>query len=534
MNLQSGTLLQGGKYRIETTLGQGGFGITYCGTQTALNRKVAIKEFFMKEYCERNESTSYVTLGSQGSRELVECFRKKFLKEAQIIAGLKHPHIISIYDIFEENGTAYYVMEYLDGGSLKGLIAQKGSLPESEALNYTRQLADALQYLHARKVLHLDIKPANVLLEEGGKNALLIDFGISKHYDDEGGQTSTTPIGISKGYTPLEQYKQGGLINFAPCTDIYSLGATLYSLLTGNTPPEASDVNDEGLPPLPSFVSTSTAHAIEQAMQPRRKDRPQNVEDFLKLLNNKNNIQSYDNNNFDVIENKSIEITVLTSPFLTDYSQLQVGDYYYADGSFSHDKQQGKMCIGIVFSLQTTEEEKKHRWTHGQIISLKDMEGVVEWEDNHFYCTELSLPHIKYPSINNLHLSDENGYLYTHSGQTIGRRFPAFEKARNYPVPLPERKTSGWYLPSIGQWKNIITNLGKVCIDNNNFFDKLTCNLNMQAYSMDGINSYWSSSENTQDEAWCINIDYYDPIKGMLMSRHKAYTCLHIRPVAAF
>ena len=109
MQLQSGTLLQGGKYKIETVLGQGGFGITYLATQVALERKVAIKEFFMKEHCNRDVATSHVSVGSQGSQELVARFRQKFVKEARMIAGLNHPHIIRIIDVFEENETAYYV-----------------------------------------------------------------------------------------------------------------------------------------------------------------------------------------------------------------------------------------------------------------------------------------------------------------------------------------------------------------------------------------------------------------------------------------
>ena len=283
MQLQSGRLLQGGKYRIERVLGRGGFGITYQAVQVALNRKVAIKEFFMKEYCERNETTSQVSLGTSGSRETVERFRQKFIKEAQNIAALNHPHIIRIHDIFEENGTAYYVMEYCDKGSLGDLVKRQGALDEAEALRYIRQVADALGYIHERKMNHLDVKPGNILLDEN-MNAVLIDFGLSKRYDEEGNQTSTTPVGISHGYAPLEQYKKGGVGTFSPATDIYSLGATLYKLLTGQTPPEANDVMDDGLPALPSSVSSATASAIEKAMQPTRRNRPQSVKELLGML----------------------------------------------------------------------------------------------------------------------------------------------------------------------------------------------------------------------------------------------------------
>ena len=116
--LSAGSTLQGGNYRIEKVLGQGGFGITYEAEQVSLHRKVAIKEFFMKDYCNRDADTSQVSIGTSGSRELVEKFRAKFVKEAQLLAGLDYPNIIKIHDVFEEHGTAYYVMEYLGGGSL--------------------------------------------------------------------------------------------------------------------------------------------------------------------------------------------------------------------------------------------------------------------------------------------------------------------------------------------------------------------------------------------------------------------------------
>lgn len=305
MQLQPNILLQGGKYRIKKVLGQGGFGITYLGIQESLNRKVAIKEFFMKEYCGRNEVTSQITLGTEGSHELVERFRQKFIKEAQIIAGLNNAHIISIYDIFEENGTAYYVMEYVGCGSLKDKIENYGAIHDSEALLYIRQIADALKYLHDRKIMHLDIKPSNILLRDTNE-VVLIDFGISKRYDDTGEQTSSTPIGISKGFAPLEQYKQGGVKTFSPATDIYSLGATLFYLLTGNQPPEASDVNEEGLPTLSNSISKCVVNIITKSMLSRRKERPQSIEEFLLLL-------EIGDTSFSTYKEKSDETTIINS-----------------------------------------------------------------------------------------------------------------------------------------------------------------------------------------------------------------------------
>lgn len=291
--LGNNSLLLNGKYKIERVLGQGGFGITYLAKQKvsvagALGTidaeiEVTIKEFFMKELCNRDGASSMVTVPSTGSVDLVEKFRQKFIKEAKNISKLTHPHIIKVLDVFEENGTAYYVMEYIDGGSLSDLVEKKGSLSEEETLKYTRQIASALQYIHAHNMNHLDVKPGNVLLRQNG-DVVLIDFGMSKNYDVAGEQTTSSPVGVSVGYAPIEQSRVGGLGMFSPATDIYSLGATMFKMLTGQTPPEATTVFDEGLPEMPAYISENTKQVVEKAMQPKRKDRFQTVEAFLEAL----------------------------------------------------------------------------------------------------------------------------------------------------------------------------------------------------------------------------------------------------------
>ena len=321
--LQQGSTLQGGRYRIERVLGQGGFGITYLAVQSGLERKVAIKEFFMKELCNRDGSTSHVTLGTEGSRETVARFREKFLKEARNIARLNHPHIVRIHDIFEENGTAYYVMEYAEGGSLADLVKSKGCLSESEATHYILQVAEALAYIHAENMNHLDVKPANILLNDRNE-AILIDFGLSKQYDAlTGGQTSTTPVGISEGYAPMEQYKQGGVSEFSPETDIYALGATFFKLLTGKTPPSASDVFEDGVPVdelKTRGVSQPVIDLIVQAMEPKKKNRMKDVRLFLALKQESNCVTS-PSHYFDVVERNETTEVASGSDQRTDESQ---------------------------------------------------------------------------------------------------------------------------------------------------------------------------------------------------------------------
>ncbi len=291
--LKIGISLQKGTYTIQGVLGQGGFGITYKALmkETASGKlgameidvPVAIKEFFMKDTCIRNDETSAVSVPSTGSKAMVEQYRRKFVKEANNLAGLSHPSIVKVIDVFQENGTDYYVMEYLEGGSLKDYIKKNGKVDEPTALRFINQIGQALSYMHNKKhMCHYDVKPGNILIDKKG-DARLIDFGISKGYDERGLETSSTPVGISKGFAPLEQYQQS-VQEFSPQSDIYALGATLYNMLTGKIPPEAPVVFNLGLPAMSDSISATTRNAIGQAMQPRKIDRPQMMDDFLALL----------------------------------------------------------------------------------------------------------------------------------------------------------------------------------------------------------------------------------------------------------
>ena len=228
--LSQGATLQGKSYSycLEKVLGQGGFGITYLASvkmQGALGSidakvKVAVKEFFMKEINGREGTT--VTSGSKGG--LFADYRKKFIREATNLSKLQHPNIIKVLECFEANNTVYYTMEYLDGGSLDELINKKQGLPEAEAIKYIRQIAEALSYMHEHKVLHLDLKPGNIMLNNG--NAVLIDFGLSKQYDASGNPESSTTVGAgTPGYAPIEQssYRDGN--GFPVTMDIFTLSA---------------------------------------------------------------------------------------------------------------------------------------------------------------------------------------------------------------------------------------------------------------------------------------------------------------------
>lgn len=285
MYLSENTLLQGGKYKIVRFISSGGFGNTYEGVHTLMNTRVAIKEFFPKIFCKREEKTSHVSVATQGNQELVDKLRKKFNEEATAVFQMKHDNIVRVLDTFEENGTAYYVMEYIDGKSLNTIIKESGALPEAEAVDYVRQVADAIKYVHSLNRLHLDIKPGNIMVDKKGK-ATLIDFGASKHYDLESGENTSTLMGVNTtGYAPAEQSYRG-FVQFSASTDIYALGATLYKLLTGITPPDAQMLKDGEieLSPLPSDISASVKESVIESMRPLRKNRPQTIDRFVSLL----------------------------------------------------------------------------------------------------------------------------------------------------------------------------------------------------------------------------------------------------------
>ena len=285
--LQPDSTLQGGKYRIINKLGQGGFGITYLAENTLLEGKVAIKEFFFKDYCERDSATCHVTIPKSDNREIVERFKQKFIKEAKTTFKLNHPNIVRIHDVFEENDTAYYVMGYIEGESLGDMVKRRGAIPEAEALGYVKDVASALEYIHSKNINHLDIKPGNLMRRKEDGRIIVIDFGVAKQYDLATSQgTTTTFVGISRGYSPAEQYGDNGVQTFSPQSDVYALAATLFKLLTGNTPPESIKIPEYGLPVAElqeKHVSRSVIFAIAMAMKGRH-ERTQSVAGFINNL----------------------------------------------------------------------------------------------------------------------------------------------------------------------------------------------------------------------------------------------------------
>ena len=288
--LHPGTVIHGthNDYRIERVLGQGSFGITYVANVRLKGRlgaiestaMVAIKEFFLRDVSSRNGLRVF----SVSDSTLCSDYRRDFLREAQNLSRLDNDHIVKVLETIEENDTVYYVMEYLSGGNLDQHILSHGKLSCREALDIAIQIGEALKCMHAQHMLHLDLKPLNVMRGEDG-HIVLIDFGLSKCFGADGQPESSTRIGQgTTGYAPIEQHSFKKADGFMPTLDIYALGATLFKMLTGCVPPEASVVLNEGLPvdELSSAgVPPAVIALVERAMQPLRRMRHQTVGEFV-------------------------------------------------------------------------------------------------------------------------------------------------------------------------------------------------------------------------------------------------------------
>lgn len=278
--LLTGSRLLEGNFIIENLLAAGSFGATYLAHDTILNRPVVIKEYF-PDGCRRT--------GEKVIPQNTAAFaksRERFLEEARVLAQFRHPGIVSVYNFFEANNTAYMVMEYLRGPSLLEVLETRGPLTPDEIFPVARDLCAALEVVHNAGMLHRDIKPGNIIWCEDGR-VVLVDFGLSERFDNSNSH-DTRPLDTAlrfgtPGYAPLEQYTHSAQLG--PPSDIYALGATLYHLCSGRAPFPATDRACGVELPAPQSAHPILNECILWAMSLQVTKRPASAGAFLKRLN---------------------------------------------------------------------------------------------------------------------------------------------------------------------------------------------------------------------------------------------------------
>jgi serine/threonine protein kinase len=269
------------KYNIKKVLGEGGFGITYLACDNILDIDVCVKELYISGSSSRGENMTVLT---QNMKEMsFSDFKERFLQEARQLARFNHINIVRVLDFFEANNTAYVVMEYLKGKTIKELVAEKGPLGFEESKGIINQLLNAVEVVHNAGMLHRDIKPDNLILTEDNR-VVLIDFGSARAYSDE--KTISQTAMVSPGFAPLEQYNPKA--RKGTYTDVYSIGATLYYMLTGVKPLNVTERYLEKLPApheLDVDISLQVSSAVMLAMEMKPEERFKNVTEFRIALN---------------------------------------------------------------------------------------------------------------------------------------------------------------------------------------------------------------------------------------------------------
>ncbi len=281
--LKPGGILRN-RYIVGQELGYGGFGITYKAYDTSLSIPVAVKEFFPSGLVNRAEGEKQVEIFTGDRKEQYLKFRERFMNEARSMALFsKEKDIVRVYDYFEDNNTAYIVMEYIPHPVLKQYLKEVRQIPEKQACAYTCSILSALEKLHSHGIIHRDISPDNIFVVSP-EEVKIFDLGAAILQNENG--EDDPEVVVKAGYAPPEQYSHR--IRHDVCTDIYAAGAVLYHMLTGEKPPESLERNLEDSLKMPSAmgipVSAATERALQKAMMLRKADRFQTAGEFRQAL----------------------------------------------------------------------------------------------------------------------------------------------------------------------------------------------------------------------------------------------------------
>ena len=271
------------EYRLESVLGAGGFGMTYLCTDTHLDKRVAIKEYFPSDLALRALDGSVVAVNTDSDLSY-QWGLERFIQEARTLAKFSHPHIVRVNRYFEANSTSYMVMDYEDGESLSQLLQREAQPGEARIKEIVLPLLDGLQAVHEAGFLHRDIKPANIFIRTNG-SPVLLDFGAARQAVN--GSTKSLTAVLTPGYAPLEQYSGAG--NQGPWSDIYAMAGVVYRAFTNENPPDAvSRLKNDAVPArlaqLKGHVSEPALRAVDWALALDEKQRPASVEVWKRAL----------------------------------------------------------------------------------------------------------------------------------------------------------------------------------------------------------------------------------------------------------
>ena len=410
--LRKGTRLIG-RYTIEGVLGQGGFGITYLGIDELHEKKVAIKEFFPQGIVTRNiEYQDTVTVTFVGEKDNYEKGKERFLKEARTMAKFsKDEGIVKALDFFEINNTAYIVMEYLEGITLKQYLRENQRIAPEDLIELLVPLIESLDEIHSQGMIHRDISPDNIMVLPDGRIKLM-DFGAARDYTEFGEKSLS--IVLKPGYAPPEQYQTHGIQG--PWTDIYALCATMYKCITGENPPDAIErVMDDSLKKISEFgivIPTQEEAAIIKGMSVSAQDRYQNIKDFCEDL-----YGAYEETS--VPENKESEVEIETGSEIkvTEIAEQQKSQYILRNPKVEDDSstESGKkvtwncLWFGSYPQSQITAEDGEI-YTILTNIDNWNKNGDVIIENTKYHKTEKD--YFKYEPIKWRVLQSENGEAF--------------------------------------------------------------------------------------------------------------------------
>ena len=374
--LRKGTRLIG-RYTIEGVLGQGGFGITYLGIDELHEKKVAIKEFFPQGIVTRNiEYQDTVTVTFVGEKDNYEKGKERFLKEARTMAKFsKDEGIVKALDFFEINNTAYIVMEYLEGITLKQYLRENQRIAPEDLIELLVPLIESLDEIHSQGMIHRDISPDNIMVLPDGRIKLM-DFGAARDYTEFGEKSLS--IVLKPGYAPPEQYQTHGIQG--PWTDIYALCATMYKCITGENPPDAIErVMDDSLKKISEFgidIPPQEETAIIKGMSVSAKDRYQDIKDFCEDL-----YGGYEEISVSESEESEIEIETGSEIKVTEIAEQQKSQYILRNPKVEDDSstESGKkvtwncLWFGSYPQSQITAED-------GEIYTI--LTNIDNWNKN--------------------------------------------------------------------------------------------------------------------------------------------------------